>query len=228
MLHNPNQSLFLGAIPMGLGTIIQMIVLICAPVWGNWVVYTAWGMWMAHAALSVIVAFYLPFILTQQKSDTALSTITALHLFPVIATIFASATGSTVASALSIPAQALATVIASYILWGIGMLAAFMIMTIYFQRLALHKVPPREAIVSVFIPIGPPSLGGFAAMELGRVAMDVFPKTYTIHQSAGVVLYDMGVIVGLVLWGFALLWIFFAVATIFYAKRFPFNMGWWG
>jgi hypothetical protein len=59
MMKHPNQSLFLAAAPMvrasqdrtsrpiltiqGLGTLIQMLVFICAPRWGNWVVYTAWG-----------------------------------------------------------------------------------------------------------------------------------------------------------------------------------------
>lgn len=65
-------------------------------------------------------------------------------------------------------------------------------------------------------------------MQLGKVAMDVFPKTHTIHALAGVILYNLGVFIALVFWGFALLWLFFAVATIHNARRIPFNMGWWG
>ena len=183
---------------------------------------------MAGAALSIIIAFYLPFLLIKQKEDTQLSSLTALQLFPIIATIVTSAAGATVAGSLPNPHQALATVIASYILWGIGVPGAMMIMVIYFQRLAIHKLPPREVIVSVFLPLGPPSLGGFAVMQLGKVALDVFPKTHTIHELAGVILYNAGVLVALILWGVALLWGFFAIATIYHCKRFPFNMGWWG
>ena len=185
-------------------------------------------MWMGDAILSVVMAFYLPFVLIRQKGDRELSSFTALDLFSVVAVVVASAVGANVAGVLPNPHYALSTVIASYVLWGIGIPAAMMITVIYFQRLAIHKLPPREVIVSVFLPLGPPSFGGYAIMQLGKVAMDVFPKTHTIHESAGVILYNLGVFIALVFWGFALLWLFFAVATIYDARRIPFNMGWWG
>jgi tellurite resistance protein TehA-like permease len=205
-----------------------MVVFICSPIWGNWVVYTAWGMWIADAIVSVVIAFYLPFILIKQKEDRELSSFTALDLFSVVAAVVASAVGGTVAAILPNPQYALATVIASYILWAIGIPAAMIIMVIYFQRLAIHKLPPREITVSVFVPLGPPSLGGYAVMQLGKVAMDVFPKTHTIHKLAGVILYNLGIFIGLIFWGFGLLWLFFAVVTIHNTSRIPFNMGWWG
>lgn len=36
MIRHPVVPLFLGAIPMGLATIITMIVLVCVPAWGYW------------------------------------------------------------------------------------------------------------------------------------------------------------------------------------------------
>jgi len=185
-------------------------------------------MWMGDAFLSVVAAFFLSFVFIKRKEDRELSTFTALDLFSVIAAVVASAVGGTVAGALPNPQYALGTLIASYALWGIGLPAAMMIMVIYFQRLAIHKLPPREVIVSVFLPLGPLGLGGFGVMQLGKVAMDIFPKTHTIHELAGVILYNLGVFIALVFWGFALLWLFFAVATIYNARRIPFNMGWWG
>jgi tellurite resistance protein TehA-like permease len=185
-------------------------------------------MWMADAVVSIVIAFYLPFIPIKQKEDRALSSFTALDLFSVVAAVVASAVGGTVAGVLPNPQFALGTVIASYVLWGIGIPAAMIIMVIYFQRLAIHKLPPREITVSVFVPLGPPSLGGYAVMQLGKVAMDVFPKTHTIHKLAGVILYNLGIFIGLIFWGFGLLWLFFAVVTIHNTSRIPFNMGWWG
>lgn len=38
MIHHPVQSLFLGTFPMGLATIINMIIFVCVPVWGNWAI----------------------------------------------------------------------------------------------------------------------------------------------------------------------------------------------
>jgi tellurite resistance protein TehA-like permease len=185
-------------------------------------------MWMGDAFLSVVAALFLPFAFIKKKEDRELSTFTALDLFSVIAAVVASAVGGTVAGALPNPQYALGTLIASYVLWGIGLPAALMIMVIYFQRLTIHKLPPREVVVSAFLPIGPLAFGGFGVMQLGKVAMDIFPKTHTVHELAGVILYSLGLLIALVFWGFALLWLFFAVATIYNARRIPFNMGWWG
>lgn len=38
MIRHPAQSLFLGTLPMGLATIINMIVFVCVPLWGAWVI----------------------------------------------------------------------------------------------------------------------------------------------------------------------------------------------
>lgn len=37
----------------------------------------------------------------------------------------------------------------------------------------------------------------------------------------------LGFFIGLLLWAFGLLWLFFAVASIFRTRKFPFNLGWW-
>ena len=39
MIRHPAQSLFLGTFPMGLATIINMIVFVCVPAWNTWAVY---------------------------------------------------------------------------------------------------------------------------------------------------------------------------------------------
>ncbi len=53
------------------------------------------------------------------------------------------------------------------------------VLVIYFQRL-VHKLPPREVIVSVFLSLGPLGQGGFAIMQLGKVSMQIFPLTNTL------------------------------------------------
>lgn len=64
-------------------------------------------------------------------------------------------------------------------------------------------------------------------MQLGTVAMKTFPKTGTLTPNSGEIFYVVGVLVALVMWGFGLVWFFFALASIA-RSRFPFNMGWWG
>ena len=139
----------------------------------------------------------------------------------------AAASGGVVASVLPNQQHALWTVTISYVLWGTGVPLAMATLVIYFQRLTIYKLPPKEVIVSVFLPLGPLGQGGFAIMQLGAVAMKIFPKTGTLTTNAGEIFYVAGVLVALIMWGFGLLWLFFAMASIQRSKL-PFNMGWWG
>lgn len=86
---------------------------------------------------------------------------TAVWLLPIVCCVVAAASGAIVADVLPNPQHALWTILASYILWGIGVPLAMMVMVIYFQRLTLHKLPPKAVIVSVFLPLGPLGQGGF-------------------------------------------------------------------
>jgi len=65
-------------------------------------------------------------------------------------------------------------------------------------------------------------------MKLGQCARDIFPKTQTLEQASGSAFYAFGFLVGLILWSFGLVWLFFAIASIARNKTFPFNIGWWG
>lgn len=162
-----------------------------------------------------------------------LSTMTAAWLLPIVSTIVASASGGIIASVLPNDQHALITLIISYILWGTGVPFAMVVLVIYFQRLTLHHLPPREVIVSVFLPLGPLGQGGFAIMELGKVAMDLFPRTGTLPLAtstvnSGEILYITGWLTATIMWGFGLVWLFFAAGSITRSRSFPFNMGWWG
>ena len=58
------------------------------------------------------------------------------------------------------------------------------------------------------------------------------PAIFTAHRLAGVgaVAQGLGVLAGLLLWGFGLWWLFLAILiTIRYFRAgVPFNLGWWG
>ncbi|KAF2279962.1 C4-dicarboxylate transporter/malic acid transport protein [Westerdykella ornata] len=227
MVRHPVQSLFLGAIPMGFATIINMFVNVCVPAWGGRTIQVAWALWWIDAAVSILCNVWLPFqmIITHKNRP---ETMTAAWLLPIVAPIVSAASGALVASALPNPSHALWTLITSYVLWATGIPLALAVLVIYFHRLTMHSLPPQEAIVSVFLPLGPLGQGGYAAMKLGLVARTVFPLTRTLHPLAGDVFYVLGFAVAMVLWGFGLVWLFFAVAGISHSRRFPFNMGWWG
>ncbi|KAE8375530.1 voltage-dependent anion channel [Aspergillus bertholletiae] len=228
MITHPVQAMFLGTFPMGFATIVNMFCYVCVPAWGEWTRNFAWGMWIFDAIISVITALYLPFLLMAHEGETQLSTMTAVWLLPIVSCIVAGSSGGIVAGVLSNVQHALWTIIVSYTLWGIGLPLAMMVMVIYLQRLTLHKLPPKAVIVSVFLPLGPVSQGGYGALKLGKAAQTIFPQTHSLEASSGDIFYTVGFLVALILWAFGLVWLFFAIATIVRCKSFPFNIGWWG
>jgi tellurite resistance protein TehA-like permease len=154
MIRHPEQSLFPGAIPISLGTIVSMICYVCVDVWGAPVQFLAMTLWVIEVVLSIMCACFMPFLLISRTDGIDLSGLTARHLFPAVSCVVASASGSVVASVVSNAQHALWTIIISYVLWGIGVPMAMLTLVIYFYRLVIHKLPPRELLVSVFIPIG--------------------------------------------------------------------------
>ena len=80
MIRHPQQSLFLGTFPMGLATIINMVVFVCVPAWGDGAVklvslynrknmdiksnfQQAWGLWWIDAVISLACCLYMPFVM---------------------------------------------------------------------------------------------------------------------------------------------------------------------
>lgn len=63
MIRDPNNSLFLGTIPMGFATLIEMWVFICVPVWGAWATTLAWVLWMIDTIVAAGVTLSLSVLL---------------------------------------------------------------------------------------------------------------------------------------------------------------------
>ncbi|KAF5667854.1 malic acid transporter [Fusarium heterosporum] len=159
-----------------------------------------------------------------------LENITAALLLPIVPTIVASGTGGIVAEALPNPHHAFTTIIVSYVSWGIGSSFTACVLALYFHRLTIHSIPSKEAVVSSLLPVGPMGQGAFAIQQLGKVALHVIPRTNAFGEvgaRAGEVLHVMGVFVGLVMYGFGLIWLSFALISII-TTRPRFNMGYWG
>ncbi|KMU90751.1 sulfite transporter Ssu1 [Coccidioides immitis H538.4] len=227
MINEPFQSMFLGAFPMAFSTIIDLMIDICTPAWGSWVTIVAWAFWIADSVVAALCALILPFLLMIPGRQIELQSVTAVWLLPVISTIVAAATGSIVAEALPDPQMALWTIVTSYILWGMGICLAGIILATYFQRLALHKLPAKSVIVSVCLPLGPMGQGAFTILNLGVQAKRVFAITNTLQPSTGNMLESIGFVTALVLWGFGLAWLFVAIVSLIRCRPFPFTIGWW-
>lgn len=63
MIADSTNSLFLGTIPMGFATIVEMWIFVCVPAWGQWAVWVGWGMWMLDSVVAVSVTISLGILL---------------------------------------------------------------------------------------------------------------------------------------------------------------------
>ena len=173
----------------------------------------------------------------------------ALYLIPIVCVVIVATTGSLVAGAIPNKSHQLWTLIISYVLWGLASPLSWIILTMYFLRMAVHTPLQREVIVSLLLPIGPLALSGFSyvivsailrakkkrltcnrIISLGKLAKKLFLETHGLPhvEHGGDVFYTVGVLVGLLLWGFSIVWFVVAVVMISTVGKFPFNMGWWG
>ena len=230
MIADSVNSLFLATIPMGFATLIDAWCSLCIPYWGPWAVTFAWVCWIIDAVVAVAVTISLTVLLISASHQQVLDRITAAQLLPIAASIVAAGTGARVAELLPNPERALGTIITSYVMWGMATPLAMTVLVIYYTRLALHKLPPREIVVSSFLPLGPLGMGGYTITYLGHVSRKVFTETefFSDISIAGDIFFVVGVFIALIMWAFGLTWLCFALASIYKSRPFPFNMGWWG
>ncbi|KAF5027327.1 hypothetical protein F66182_571 [Fusarium sp. NRRL 66182] len=226
-LRHPAQAVFLGTIPVGFATIINMIVFVCVPAWGDWAARFAWALWWIDVVMATACNLYIPHCIMRTDGIT-LEQMNPSWLLPVIADIVASGSGAIVANVLPNDQHAIWTVITSYVLWGTSVPTALVIMAMYYHRLMIYDVLPKQVAVASFIAIGPLGMGAASIQLLGQVALKVFSRNSFIPMApiAGQFFYLSGILTALVLWGFGLVWLFFALATIS-RRRFPFSLNWW-
>lgn len=123
-----------------------------------------------HTPEALTAAWLLPVGERQHlEFESRLGTDCTDSLRTLVPPITIAAVGSTLCRYLILDARydyALTVLIASYVMCGVGLLVACGLMVIYFQRLAIHRLPPREVIVSTFLPLGPCGQGGYSLVEL--------------------------------------------------------------
>jgi C4-dicarboxylate transporter/malic acid transport protein len=226
MLQHPVQSMFLGAIPMGLVPIINGIVIFAGPRFGSDVYSLAFFVWCFDVVLAVVIAIGVPYLAFRSQNH-AFEKLTAVLLLPIVAPEVAASSAAVLAPHLA-PEMARYVIGAGYILWAISVPQAFMVLTLVFFRLVIHKLPHRDLGVSSWLTLGPIGTGALGLLTLGQVAPAAFSGTQL--ASVAIAARDFGVIGGLLLWGMGIWWLVCAILFMSHYRRegLPFNLGWWG
>jgi C4-dicarboxylate transporter/malic acid transport protein len=227
IFRHPVMSMFFGAIPMGLATIVNGFLAFGPDFLGSGLaVSIAHALWQADAAMSVVCGLAIPyFMFTRQEHS--MEKLTAVWLLPIVASEVAAASGGLLAPHLAAP-EGFLVLILSYVLWACSVPLAMSVLVLLFLRLALHKLPERDMGVSAWLALGPIGTGALGLVVLGGAAPTIFAANGL--ASVGEVAFGLGAIGGLMLWGYGVWWLSLAILkTVRYLRGgLPFNLGWWG
>ncbi len=220
LLKHPVQSMFLGAIPMGLVPIINGGLLFGMPI------ALAQTLWWLDALLAVGFGWLVPYFMFTRQNHS-LEGMTAVWLLPLVSAEVTASSGGFLAPHLpALVAQPV--IVVSYVLWSLSVPLALGVVAIVFLRLALHKLPHRAMAASGWLVLGPIGTGAFALLVLGQAAVPASANTPL--ADAATFARSFGLVAGLMLWGYGLWW--WGMAWFFTLRYLrdglPFNMGWWG
>ena len=192
-------SMFFGAIPMGLATIINGVLTFGIARWGAGpAVAVAQTLWWIDVAMSAACGVAIPFMMfTRQRHS--IDQMTAVWLLPVVAAEVAAVSGGLLAPHLSANA-AFIVLTTSYVLWAFSVPLALSILVILVLRMAIHKLPHASMAASSWLALGPIGTGALGLLVLGGDA----PAIFSAHglDQVGAVAEGIGVVGALALWGY--------------------------
>ncbi|MFG2192320.1 TDT family transporter [Streptomyces sp. NPDC048639] len=174
------------------------------------------------AVSGLLVAAAIPYLMVT-RHRTGPGSATPLWLLPVVAPMVPAALGPLLVPHLP-PGQAReALLLGCFSLFGVSLLATLLILPLVFARLVHDGPLPLALTPALFLVLGPL---GQSVTATGQVA-DAAPGAITAPYATA--LGAFGVLYGVPVLGFALLWLGIATALTIRAARLgmPFSMTWW-
>ena len=221
--RNPQMAHFYGAAPMALLTVASGAVLVGGDLIGERAaVELAWALWVAGTIGGLFTAVSIPFLMFTQHSvepDAAFGG----WLMPVVPPMVAAATGALLIPHLPPGVGRQTMFYGCYALFGLSLVAALIIISMIWSRLALYGVSGTARVPTLWIVLGPLGQSITAAGLLGlNAALAVAPDI-----AAAMNLF--AILFGVPVWGFAVLWIALATALTMRTVRrgMPFALTWW-
>src|SRR5260370_1862862 len=203
-------SMFFGAIPMGLATIINGMVAFGVPYWGAKGVMIAETLWWLDMAMAIACGVLIPFLMFTRQ-DHSIEKMTAIWLLPIVAAEVAASSAGALAPHIADSHAALRILVLGYALWAYSVPLAMSILVILLLRLVLHKLPHKDMAASGWLALGPIGTGALGLLLLGADAPHVFAAAGI--PGVGEVAAAIGVVVGAVLSGYGLWCVFMAVLS---------------
>ncbi|WP_272477194.1 TDT family transporter [Baekduia alba] len=223
-LANPSMAPAYGALSMAFLTVGSGGLLIGHDLIGMQAALAlAWTCWSIGTFTGLAVAVIVTYMMIthhELRVEDALGS----WLMPVVSPMVSAATGAALIGHLDPSGQAARTMLgACYAMFGLSLIASFAVLPLLWQKLMVHGPGALETLPTLTIVLGPLGQSITAANLLGPRAAAVVPGP------AGDALGAFGLVYGLPVLGFALLWgVLVAVFTTQGLRAgMSFNMTWW-
>jgi C4-dicarboxylate transporter/malic acid transport protein len=224
--RHPVMRHFYGAPPMALLTVGSGTLLLGKDVIGAGAALrvdaSLWTLGTLLGLAGAVFVPYLSFTRPDRRADGAFGAFGG-WLMPVVPPMVSAATGALLIPHLPAGQARLTMLLACYAMFGLSLVASLIVITMIWGRLVQHSVGPAALVPTLFIVLGPLGQSVTAANLLGGNAHLAIAAPYSTA------LQVFGVVYGVPVIGFALLWAALATAvTVRTARqRLPFSLTWW-
>ncbi|HEY6888450.1 MAG TPA: hypothetical protein VI300_11740, partial [Solirubrobacter sp.] len=176
-------------------------------------------LWTLGTATGLAVAVVVPFrLIASGGGQLKLEAVQGSWLMPVVPPMVSAATGAALIAHLPTGQAQLTLLLACYALFGLSLLASLFVIALLCARLAFHGAGPAPLVPTLFMVLGPLGQSVTAVNLLGAAARGVTPYAPALRA--------FGVLYGVPVIGFALLWLALAAALTLKARP-PFSLAWW-
>lgn len=222
-INDPVMAQFFGAPPMALLTIAGGALLVGDQVLAeNTAVTIAWALWIPGTLGGIATAIFIPYRLFTQyevRDDAAFGG----WLMPVVPPMVSAAIGAMLIPHAQDIALQQTLLYACYAMFGMSLIAAMIIITMIWSRLAHSGTSGSARVPTLWIVLGPLGQSITAVGALGTAALAI------VEQPIAYGLNTMAILYGVPVWGFAFFWSLLAGLLTLRAMRrkMPFALTWW-
>ncbi|MGF7239019.1 MAG: TDT family transporter [Frankia sp.] len=220
---DPVMMHFYGAPPMALLTVGAGTLLLGRDVVGPRAALDAdWALWSIGTVLGLVCAAAVPYRMFTRGHVRAESAFGG-WLMPVVPPMVSASTGALLVPYAAAGQPRLTLLLGCYAMFGLSLATSIMAITFVWWRLVGYGVGPARMLPTLWIVLGPLGQSITAANLLGAAAHTAVPAPYAGALAA------FGVVYGVPVWGFAMLWASLAGALTVRGARdqLPFSLTWW-
>lgn len=167
--RDPAVAPFMGCFVMGMVPLVNILHSLTGKSW----IVGVWVLWWIEVVALVYTSFVTFFFATVSKnrhSNNVIdpSSLSLSYLLPVVTLTVAASSGGLIVPDLPNLNLKIVTNVVALLMWAIAVVLAFIVVTVNFWRLFVHKIPSTDKVFTMFLPIGFLGQGAYGILLFGR------------------------------------------------------------